>query len=50
MKDILGLGKIGLIVHYGEEDCQKVFTEYKRIYGENLSFICEDKKIKRYKH
>ena len=40
----------GIIVHYNENNCDKVFSEYKKIYGNKISFVCEDKKLKKYRH
>ncbi len=50
MKNILKNGGIVAIVHYNEGDCENVKKFYNNIYGNNILFICEDKKIKRYRH
>jgi cysteinyl-tRNA synthetase, unknown class len=41
-------GKPVIIVHYGEADCAGVLANYRAIYGENLSFLCEDSGLQRY--
>jgi len=43
-------GKLVIINHYNEIDCGKVYSEYKGIYNNNLSFICEDRNLKKYVH
>ncbi len=50
MKNILAKDKIGIVVHYNEKDCEKRFNYYKNIYGNKVSFICENKKLKKYQH
>ncbi len=50
MKDILSKNKIGAIVHYNEKDCQKIKDFYNKIYGNKILFICEDRKLKTYRH
>jgi len=50
-KRFLNAGKLVIINHYNETDCDGVYKEYKSIYkSDNISFICEDKNLKRYKH
>lgn len=40
-----------IIVHYNELKCDTVYEEYKRVYNnDKISFICEDRTLKRYKH
>jgi len=47
----LSAGKPVIINHYNESNCDAVYTEYKKIYkSDNISFICEDVAIKKYKH
>jgi cysteinyl-tRNA synthetase, unknown class len=41
-------GKPVIIVHYGEADCAGVYADYRAIYGETLSFLCEDSGLQRY--
>jgi len=49
--DFLNAGKPVIINHYNETDCDRVYAEYKNIYkSDNISFICEDVAIKKYKH
>lgn len=44
-------GKMVIIIHYNERDCDGVYRYYKNAYNrENISFICEDKRLKKYKH
>ena len=50
-KDFLNAGKLVIINHYNETDCDGVYTRYKAYYKSNkLSFICEDVATKKYKH
>ncbi len=42
MKNILAQGKIGLIVHYRDSNCDGVYNSYKNTYGNKLSFICSN--------
>ncbi|MGO3154100.1 endo alpha-1,4 polygalactosaminidase [Mesonia sp.] len=46
----LNAGKLVIINHYNENNCAEVYAEYKEIYNQNLSFICEDKNLKKYVH
>ena len=50
LKNILKENKLGLIVHYDEKNCDAVYEDYKNEYGDKLSFICEDRNVKKYKH
>lgn len=43
-------GKLVIINHYGETDCGQVYADYKGIYSNDLSFICEDVGLGRYVH
>jgi len=50
-KAFLNAGKLVIINHYNETDCDGVYAEYKSMYkSDNISFICEDRNLKRYKH
>ena len=50
-KAFLNTGKLVIINHYNEIDCDGIYKEYKSIYkSDNISFICEDRNLKRYKH
>jgi len=50
-KNFLTAGKLVIINHYNESDCDAVYVEYKNFYNtEKLSFICEDIATKKYKH
>lgn len=44
----IAAGKPVIIVHYDEMDCAGVYSSYRKIYGDTLSFICEDSKLKKY--
>lgn len=47
----LNAGKLVIINHYDESDCDGVYAEYKAFYkSENISFICEDVATQKYKH
>jgi len=50
MKGMLAAGKIGIVVHYDETDCAGVLAHYQSEYGSKLSFICEDRGLKKYRH
>jgi len=50
MTGMLSSGKIGIVVHYDESDCAGVRADYQTEYGNKLSFICEDKALKKYRH
>lgn len=44
-------GKLVIINHYNESDCDGVYAEYKQFYNsDNISFICEDTNTQKYKH
>lgn len=49
-QSFLDAGKIVIINHYNEKNCSQVYADYKEIYNNNLSFICEDSKLKKYVH
>ncbi len=49
-KSFLNAGKLTIINHYNESDCDQVYRDYMAIYGPDLSYICEDKASKRYRH
>ena len=46
----LNAGKPVIINHYNETDCDGVYQYYMNIYGDDLSFICEDSLLKKYVH
>ena len=46
----LDAGKLVIVNHYNETNCGQVYTEYKGIYNDNLSFICEDANLQKYVH
>ena len=49
-QSFLDAGKLVIINHYNESDCDKVYTDYMGIYNRDLSYICEDTKLKKYVH
>jgi len=50
-KRFLNAGKLVIINHYKEADCDGVYAEYKTLYGsDKISFICEDVATQKYKH
>jgi len=49
-QSFLNAGKLVIINHYKETKCREVYSDYKEIYNENLSFICEDANLKKYVH
>jgi endo-alpha-1,4-polygalactosaminidase (GH114 family) len=50
MRGMLSSAKIGIVVHYNETDCTAARTTYQTEYGSKLSFICEDRALKKYRH
>jgi hypothetical protein len=48
----LEAGKLVIINHYNESDCNTVYDEYKSFYNssETISFICEDINLEKYRH
>lgn len=46
----LAAGKPVIVNHYGETECDQVYTDYKTIYSSDLSFICEDVALGKYEH
>ncbi len=49
-QSFLDAGKLVIINHYNEKSCGEVYSEYKGIYNDDLSFICEDAILKKYVH
>ena len=49
-QNFLDAGKLVIINHYNETACDAVYTEYKGIYNNDLSFICEDANLQKYVH
>ncbi|WP_282117505.1 endo alpha-1,4 polygalactosaminidase [Cellulophaga baltica] len=49
-QSFLNAGKLVIINHYNEKSCGEVYSEYKGIYNDDLSFICEDAILKKYVH
>ena len=50
LQGFLNDSKIGIIVHYNESSCDGIYTYYQGIYGDKLSYICEDNNTQKYKH
>jgi cysteinyl-tRNA synthetase len=50
MQAMLTSGKIGIVVHYDEANCAAVLAHYQTEYGPGLSFICEDRALRKYRH
>ncbi len=48
--NFLNSKKLVIINHYNETNCNKVYQDYKKIYNNNISFICEDVNLKKYVH
>lgn len=46
----LDAGKLVIVNHYNETNCNQIYSEYKGIYNDNLSFICEDANLQKYVH
>ena len=42
--------KLVIVVHYDDTDSAATYTGYQAIYGPKLSFICEERALKGYKH
>ncbi len=49
-KSFLDAGKLVIVNHYNEKNCDKVYQDYIDIYGPGISYICEDRNLKRYVH
>lgn len=47
---MLDAGKIGIVVHYDESACAATLAQYQSKYGSELSFICEDRALGKYRH
>ncbi len=50
LRDMLDRGGLGVIVHYDEDDCAGVLNDYRAEYGTKLSYICEDRALRSYRH
>lgn len=49
-KKFLNQGKLVIVNHYNEPNCNKTYQEYMNLYNADISFICEDRKLKKYVH
>ncbi len=50
-KSFLKAGKLVIINHYNETNCDDAYAEYKNYYrNDGISFICEDIQLKKYRH
>jgi len=47
---LLNAGKLVIINHYNEKQPNKAYQKYIDLYDDNISFICESKKAKKYIH
>lgn len=50
LQGYLNEDKLGIIVHYDEQDCASVYADYQSTYGTELSFICESSSAHAYVH
>jgi hypothetical protein len=50
LQAVLDGGGLGVVVHYNEDDCDGVFEWYLDRYGDRLSFLCEDREARAYRH
>lgn len=49
-RTFLSAGKLVIVNHYKECHCDDIYQEYKSLYSDGISFICEDCHLKKYKH
>lgn len=49
-KSFLRAGKLVIINHYNESDCDQVYRDYIELYGSGISYICESSQEKKYIH
>ncbi|HFB99969.1 MAG TPA: hypothetical protein ENJ53_04110 [Phaeodactylibacter sp.] len=49
-KSFLNAGKLVIVNHYNESNCNQVYTDYMNQYNSDLSFICEDRMLEKYVH
>lgn len=49
-QNFVDAGKLVIINHYNEVNCDDVYDEYKTIYGNSISYICEDANLEQYVH
>jgi len=49
-REFLNAGKLVIINHYNETQCDQVYRDYMNIYNKNISYICEDANLKKYVH
>ncbi|MBE8607527.1 endo alpha-1,4 polygalactosaminidase [Vibrio sp. OPT10] len=49
-QSFLDEGKMVLIVHYNETECNDAYSDYMGIYNMDLSFICEDANLEQFVH
>ncbi|MBU2948671.1 endo alpha-1,4 polygalactosaminidase [Zobellia uliginosa] len=47
-QSFLTAGKLVVIVHYNESNCNQVYADYIETYNKDLAFICEDTNLKKY--
>jgi hypothetical protein len=49
-QSFIAANKLVIINHYNETNCNAVYEEYKTIYGNTISYICEDANLQKYVH
>lgn len=49
-QSFLDAGKVVVIVHYNESNCNQIYADYIKTYNNDISFICEDRNLKKYVH
>lgn len=50
ISSFLNSGKLVIINHYNENDCDQIYADYIDLYNNNSPLICEDKPLKTYVH
>ncbi len=50
LQSFIDEGRLGIIFHYDERDCDDVALWYRQRYARGLSFLCEDPSIRGYRH
>lgn len=49
-QSFLNDGKIVVIIHYNESNCNQVYADYMDLYNSDISFLCEDSNLEKYVH
>jgi cysteinyl-tRNA synthetase len=50
LQSFLDQGRLGVIFHYDETNCDEAEAWYRERYGDGLSFLCEDPSVGGYRH